>query len=164
MARRQRVIKATPAAVWAVLADGTKYADWVVGTASSEPVRGQWPEVGASLRYEVQLGPVHLTNETVVRYCEEGALLELEAKAGPLGTARISLQLRPWGEDCLVMVDEHPLAGAAGALHNFGVEAVIQLRHRAMLARLAQVCEEEQAHPKTAGDAARYRASGAHRA
>ncbi|MFI0242153.1 SRPBCC family protein [Streptomyces sp. NPDC016845] len=164
MARRHRMIKASPAAVWAVLADGSKYADWVVGTESSEPVRGQWPEVGASLRYEVQLGPVHLTNETVVRYREEGSLLELEAKAGPLGTARISLQLRPWGDDCLVTVDEHPLNGAAGALHNFGLEAVIQLRHRAMLARLAHVCEDEQAHPKNAEDAARYRASGARHA
>ncbi|MEU6387870.1 SRPBCC family protein [Streptomyces sp. NPDC046939] len=164
MARRHRMIKASPAAVWAVLADGSRYADWVVGTSSSEPVHGQWPEVGASLRYEVSLGPVHLTNETVVRYCEEGSLLELEAKAGPLGTARISLQLRPWGEHCLVTVDEHPLNGAAGALHNFGVEAVIQLRHRAMLARLERVCEDEQAHPKNAEDAARYRASGAHHA
>ncbi|MFI7382850.1 SRPBCC family protein [Streptomyces sp. NPDC049813] len=146
MARRHRMVKASPAAVWAVLSDGSRYADWVVGTASSRPVSGEWPKVGAAIEYEVQLGPVHLTNETVVRHCEEGTLLELEAKAGPLGTARISLRLRPWGDHCLVMVDEHPLHGAAGTLHNFGVEAVIQLRHRAMLARLARVCEEEQAH------------------
>ena len=38
MARRHRMIKASPAAVWAVLADGTRYADWVVGTAASQPV------------------------------------------------------------------------------------------------------------------------------
>ncbi|MET9495624.1 SRPBCC family protein [Streptomyces sp. NPDC006552] len=160
MARRHRMVKASPATVWAVLSDGTRYADWVVGTASSRPVSGEWPKVGAALEYEVQLGPVHLTNETVVRHCEPGTLLELEAKAGALGTARISLQLRPWGDHCLVMVDEHPLHGAAGTLHNFGVEAVIQLRHRAMLARLARVCEEEQAHPTstaaTSGGGARH--------
>ncbi|WP_372348448.1 SRPBCC family protein [Streptomyces sp. KL116D] len=149
MARRHRMIKASTSTVWDVLCDGNRYADWVVGTSSSRPVSGTWPEVGAILEYRISLGPARLTNETVVRHCEQGTLLELEAKAGPLGTARISLDLRPWGEHCLVTVDEHPLHGAAGALHNVGVEAVIQLRHRSMLARLARVCEAEQARTET---------------
>ncbi|MFI6038571.1 SRPBCC family protein [Streptomyces sp. NPDC051315] len=145
MAVRHRLVKADPRTVWAVLADGSRYADWVVGTAESHPVRGQWPQTGAAIQYEVRLGPVSLTNETVVRHCEEGTTLELEARAGALGTARIALELRPWGEHCLVIVDEHPLQGAAGALHNVAVEVLIQVRHRAMLARLARVCEAEAA-------------------
>ncbi|MET9776523.1 SRPBCC family protein [Streptomyces sp. NPDC006367] len=153
MAVRHRLIKTTPQAVWDVLADGTRYADWVVGTSSAAPKRGQWPQVGAALGYEVRLGPVCLRNETVVRRCEEGSVLELEAIAGPLGTARIAIELRPWGEQCLVIVDEHPLRGAGGLLHNMGVEAAIQLRHRAMLARLARLCEDgagEQSRPDSA--------------
>ncbi|MEU6990992.1 SRPBCC family protein [Streptomyces sp. NPDC046465] len=151
MALRHRLIEVSPATVWAVLADGTKYAQWVVGTASSRPVRGQWPAIGAAIEYEVRLGPFRATNETVVRRCkkgsgEEASVLELEAKAGPLGTARIAIDVRPWGEHTLVRVDEHPLHGVAGALHNAGVEVVIQLRHRAMLARLARVCEAEAGH------------------
>ncbi|MET9506354.1 SRPBCC family protein [Streptomyces sp. NPDC006622] len=142
MAVRHRLIKTSPRRVWAVLADGERYADWVVGTAETHPVRGQWPQVGAEIGYEVRFGPVRLTNRTVVRRCQEGAALELEARAGVLGTARIAIELRPWGEHCLVIVDEHPLQGAGGALHNAGVEALIQLRHRAMLARLATVCED----------------------
>ncbi|MGY1577453.1 SRPBCC family protein [Streptomyces sp. MN13] len=141
MAVRHCLIKTSPRTVWAVLADGTRYADWVVGTASSRPVRGQWPQQDAAIGYEVRIGPATLTNETVVRRCEEGVALELEAKAGWLGTARIAIELRPWGEHCLVLVDEHPLRGAGGRLHNVGVEALIQLRHRAMLARLARLCE-----------------------
>ncbi|WAL93099.1 SRPBCC family protein [Streptomyces sp. Je 1-369] len=147
MARRHRLITVSPATVWSVLADGSRYAQWVVGTASSQPVRGHWPQVGAALEYEVRLGPLRATNETVVRRCQEGTILELEAKAGPLGTARIALEVRPWGEHCLVTVDEHPLRGAAGALHNTLVEALVQVRHRAMLARLARVCENEAARP-----------------
>ncbi|MFF1549346.1 SRPBCC family protein [Streptomyces sp. NPDC058291] len=143
MAVRHRLIKVSPRTVWAVLSDGSRYADWVVGTSSSEPVRGQWPQVGAAIAYEVRVGPLRLTNETVVRHCEEGSQLELEAHAGVLGTARIALELRPWGEHCLVIVDEHPLQGASGRLHNAAAEALIQLRHRAMLARLARVCEEQ---------------------
>ncbi|WP_406419230.1 SRPBCC family protein [Streptomyces sp. NBC_01614] len=143
MAVRHRLIQVGPSAVWAVLADGSRYAEWVVGTARSEPLRGRWPDTDAAIRYEVRLGPVRLFNETVVRRCEPGVSMELEAHAGVLGTARIAIELRPWGKKCLVLVDEHPLQGAAGRLHNVGFEALIQLRHRAMLARLARLCESE---------------------
>ncbi|MDK1348563.1 SRPBCC family protein [Streptomyces sp. 378] len=143
MAVRHRLIRVPPSAVWDVLADGRRYAEWVVGTSESHPVRGQWPRTGAAIHYEVRLGPARLENETVVRHCEEGTRLELEANAGVLGTARIAIELRPWGEHCLVIVDEHPLMGAGGRLHNVGFEALIQLRHRAMLARLARLCEAQ---------------------
>ncbi|MET9831196.1 SRPBCC family protein [Streptomyces sp. NPDC006385] len=143
MAVRHRLIRVSPSAVWAVLADGSRYAEWVVGTSRSRPVHGQWPQRDAAIRYEVRLGPAQLVNETVVRHCEEGVRLELEAHAGALGTARIAIELRPWGEYCLVIVDEHPLRGAGGRLHNVGFEVLIQLRHRAMLARLARLCESE---------------------
>ncbi|WP_329446056.1 SRPBCC family protein [Streptomyces canus] len=143
MAVRHRLIKVSPSAVWAVLADGHRYAEWVVGTSHSEPVRGKWPHLDAAIRFQVPLGPLKLVNETVVRRCEEGVSLELEAHAGPLGTARIAIELRPWGEHCLAIVDEHPLQGAGGRLHNVGFEALIQMRHRTMLARLARLCENE---------------------
>ncbi|MFJ9150477.1 SRPBCC family protein [Streptomyces sp. NPDC102270] len=141
MARRHRLIRVSPSAVWDILADGHRYAEWVVGTSRSEPVRGKWPHQDAAIRFQIRLGPVRLENETVVRHCEEGARLELEAHAGVLGTARIAIELRQWGEHCLVIVDEHPLQGAGGRLHNVGFDALIQLRHRTMLARLARLCE-----------------------
>ncbi|MFF5187516.1 SRPBCC family protein [Streptomyces sp. NPDC000345] len=144
MAVRHQLIKASPRTVWKVLADGDRYTEWVVGTSASQPARGDWPQVGATIAYEVRLGPVRLTNETVVRRCVEPSVLELEAHAGVLGTARIALELRSWGEHCLAIVDEHPLEGVGGMLHSAGVEVVIQLRHRAMLARLARVCEAEE--------------------
>ncbi|MET9391211.1 SRPBCC family protein [Streptomyces sp. NPDC006624] len=146
MAVRHRLIRVAPSAVWDVLADGDRYAEWVVGTSESHPVSGHWPDKDAAIRYQVRLGPVELTNRTVVRSCERGRRLELEAHAGALGTARISIELRPWGEHCLVIVDEHPLRGAGGRLHNVGFEALIQLRHRTMLARLARLCESGTTH------------------
>jgi hypothetical protein len=145
VAVRHHLIRTSPQAVWAVLADGTRYAEWVVGTSSSEPVRGQWPQLGSALGFEVRFGPLRLTNETVVRRHVPGEALELEALAGPLGTARIAIETRPWGDHCLVIVDEHPLRGAGGMMHNVAVEALIQIRHRAMLARLAKICEREAA-------------------
>ncbi|WP_367038621.1 SRPBCC family protein [Streptomyces sp. Je 1-332] len=142
MAVRHRLIKRSVADVWAVLADGSRYGDWVVGTSDSEPREGVWPEVGSSITYTVRVGWRTLSGRTTVRRCEEPGILELEADSGWLGAARIALDVRPWGEYALVIVDEHPLTGPGGMLHNAAVDALIQLRHRAMLARLADVVEK----------------------
>lgn len=141
MARRHRLIRTSPSNVWAVLADGTRYAEWVVGTAESHPVHGDWPRLGSAIRYEIRCGPFALHNQTVVRFCDEGREIGLEAQAGPLGSARIAIEIHPWGEDSLVFIDEHPLGGIGGKLHNMALEAALQIRHRAMLKHLADICE-----------------------
>ncbi|MEV6197851.1 SRPBCC family protein [Streptomyces sp. NPDC051920] len=141
MAVRHRLIRKTPKDVWEVLSDVERYGHWVAGPSRSEPDEGQWPELGASLRYEIKIGPLTLHNRTVVRRSEPTSILELEADSGPLGTARIAMELRPWGEHTLLILDEHPLRGAAGALHNGLLEVAQHIRSRAMLGRLARLCE-----------------------
>ncbi|MFB6825634.1 SRPBCC family protein [Streptomyces virginiae] len=145
MAVRNQLIHRPPHAVWAVLADPTLYGEWVVGPSESTPLDQVWPEVGSRLRYTVRLGPWSVEGVTTVRHREVGRELELEASFKALGTARIFLQLRPWGEDTVVVCDEHPLRGMGGTLHNPAVEAVLQLRHRGMLARLARIVEKDHA-------------------
>ncbi|WP_323182851.1 MULTISPECIES: hypothetical protein [unclassified Streptomyces] len=63
-----------------------------------------------------------------MRHLKPATELELEASFTPIGTARIFLQLRPWGEETLVVCDEHPLRGLGGTLHNPLSEAALQLR------------------------------------
>ncbi|MFD4374848.1 SRPBCC family protein [Streptomyces sp. NPDC058486] len=145
MAVRHQLVHGPPRAVWAVLADPTRYAEWVVGPSASVPLDHAWPEVGSRLRYTVRLGPWSVEGVTTVRHREPGEELELEASFKALGTARIFLQLRPWGAETLVVCDEHPLRGVGGTLHNPAVEVLLQLRHRGMLARLAGLVEQDQA-------------------
>ncbi|MFJ1758372.1 SRPBCC family protein [Kitasatospora sp. NPDC088134] len=153
MAVRHQLIERSPEQVWSVLADPERFCDWVVGVADSAPGRGAWPEVGAALEYRLVLGPWRAGGHTVVRRSEPPLLLELEAYSGALGTARIAIEIRPWGErESLVIVDEHPLRGAAGTLHNAAADAFLQLRHRSMLKRLADLVERSaQAEPRPAG-------------
>ncbi|MFC9745209.1 SRPBCC family protein [Streptomyces niveus] len=145
MAVRHRLIERRVADVWAVLADGSRYGDWVVGTSDSHPENGAWPEVGSSITYTIRLGRWSVSGSTTVRRCEKPNVLELEVDSGRLGTARIAVEIRPWGENALVIIDEHPLRGPGGTLHNTVVDALIQLRHRTMLARLADVVEHSPA-------------------
>ncbi|MGP4113589.1 SRPBCC family protein [Streptomyces sp. 4N509B] len=143
MAVRPILIRRPPERVWSVLSDPDSYARWVVGTEDTELAAGAWPEVGSTLRYSVRTGPRgRAEGTTVVRGCEPRRLLELEARAPRLGSARISIRMLPWGDDTLVIVDEHPLTGAVGWLHNRAVDAALQLRHRQMLRRLARAVEE----------------------
>lgn len=141
MAVRHHVIARQPAAVWAVLEDPSRYSDWVVGTEDSRPADGEWPQLDSSLTYTVKLGHRRFEGRTTVRRYEPPHRLELEAHSGLLGSARISLEVRPWGHQCLVIVDEHPLRGLGGQLHNTLVDALLQIRHRDMLGRLARLVE-----------------------
>jgi carbon monoxide dehydrogenase subunit G len=141
MAVRHQLIKRPRDDVWSVLSDRERYAEWVAGTSASYGGEGDWPAEGSSLDYTVTLGLWSLDGRTVVREEERPGRLALEVDSGRLGTARVDIEIRPWGADSLVIVDEHPLSGPAGSLHNVALDAVLQLRHRRMLARLAEVVE-----------------------
>ncbi|MFF1875072.1 SRPBCC family protein [Streptomyces sp. CB03911] len=139
MARRQQFIECPPEQVWAVLADGHSYAEWVVATRDIEHVDPAWPAVGAELRYAVGLGPLTFRDSCTVRICEPRARLELEAEASPFGAARIAFTLIPWGDNTLVLLDEHPLTGPGARLQGPPSELVLNLRNRRLLRNLAQV-------------------------
>ncbi|CAM5335895.1 SRPBCC family protein [Streptomyces atroolivaceus] len=151
MAIRHQLINHPPSALWSVLEQPVLYGKWVVGTQDSRLLEGQWPEVGASIEYTVRLGPKELQGRTTVRRLERPGGLELEAYSGLLGTARIAFDIRPWGDGTLVLLDEHPLQGLGGILHNVALDAVLQIRHRAMLGRLAEVVDAQVADRRPAG-------------
>ncbi|MER5555419.1 SRPBCC family protein [Streptomyces sp. NPDC002793] len=144
MAIRHQLIHHPPPALWSVLEQPDLYGRWVVGTHESGPRAGLWPEVGSSIEYTVRLGPKEFQGHTTVRRLERPEVLELEANSGPLGTARIAFDIRPWGDKTLVLLTEHPLQGLGGTLHNVALDAVLQLRHRAMLGRLAKVVDAQE--------------------
>ncbi|WUU18353.1 hypothetical protein OG866_01620 [Streptomyces sp. NBC_00663] len=86
--------------------------------------------------------------------CAEWVAGTSRAHADSGGTARIAIELREWGEHSLVIVDEHPLREAAITLHDVGFDALLQLRHRTVLAQLARLCEnpkpdERNVRPRT---------------
>jgi hypothetical protein len=144
MAIRNVLIPCKPDAVWSVLADGYSYADWVVGTKKIHSVDQNWPHVGSSLRFTAGLGRLSLTDFTTSRFCVPGSRLELEARALPFGSVRISIEILPWGDESLVIIDEHPLRGPSPLLENPLVEIGLTIRNRQMLRRLARAVENRR--------------------
>jgi len=140
------LVQRPPEQVWEVLADGHAYAQWVVGTKAIRAVDEHWPEVGSAIHYTVGLGPLEFRGRTVVRRAEPGRQLGLEADGGPLGTARIVIDVIDWGNDSVVVLDEHPLRGAGYRLHNTFSDAVLLLRGRPMVHKFARLVESR--HPR----------------
>ncbi|MEO5876057.1 MAG: SRPBCC family protein [Streptosporangiaceae bacterium] len=128
--------------VWQALADGRRYAEWVVGTREICSVDAGWPRVGSRLHFIVGYGPLKLSDRTVVRVSEAPERLELEVKAGPFGTVRVAIRLIEWGEGTVVILDEHPLRGVGAGLHGPPSEIFLQLRNRLMLRNLTTVSHE----------------------
>ncbi|MGH9107531.1 MAG: SRPBCC family protein [Acidimicrobiales bacterium] len=141
MAIRNVLVHAPPGAVWSVLADGHAYDQWVVGTRRVRSVEPGWPAPGTSIHFTAGVGPVRIEDRTTSRICEEGRHLELEAHGAAFGSARVAIHILPWGDDSVVVLDEHPLRGSRILYENPLVELALTLRSRRMLGQLAAVVE-----------------------
>jgi len=134
-------IRATPAAVHAVLADGWAYAGWVVGASHVRAVEGDWPAVGSRLFHASGMWPLLMEDDTVVEQVDPGRRLVLLAHGGRLGDARIELSLTPDGPDTRVTMVETPVAGPGKWVHNPIADAVLTRRNTEALTRLGCLVE-----------------------
>jgi len=137
-------IRATPAAVHAVLADGWAYAGWVVGASHVRAVQADWPAVGSRLFHARGTWPLLMEDHTVVEAVDPGRRLVLLAHGGRLGDARIELSLTPDGPNgghTRVTMVETPVAGPGKWVHNPIADALLTRRNTEALTRLGCLVE-----------------------
>jgi hypothetical protein len=91
----RRTINTTPERIFAVLADGWSYGSWVVGAAHIRDVDAGWPAVGTRVHHRIGPWPLQINDQTVVRACEPGKMLQLDAQMWPVGAAAIRVWLEP---------------------------------------------------------------------
>jgi hypothetical protein len=142
MATVQRTVQATPDRVFAVLADGWTYSDWVVGTAHIRDVDAGWPAPGTQLHHKAGPWPVSLEDSSTVVACEPDRSLTLRAGLWPLGQARIRMDLEPVGTTATrVTLAEEFEAGPLRTLRNKINDVVLHRRNIEALRRLADIAE-----------------------
>lgn len=92
-----RQMHARPDEIDRVLVDGWSFGLWVVGAVHIREVSPDWPRPGAWIRHSVGAWPAMLEDRTVVEEYEPARVLQLHARAWPVGTARVRLDLEPDG-------------------------------------------------------------------
>jgi uncharacterized protein YndB with AHSA1/START domain len=137
----ERHIEASPAQVFAVLADGWSYSNWVVGTSHMRAVDSRWPAVGATLHHAAGAWPLVIRDESVVEQVEPDRRLVLTARGRPFGEARIELALQAQASGTRLRMVEVPVSGPGRWLHNPLTEALLVRRNVESLARLAALAE-----------------------
>jgi hypothetical protein len=141
----QRTVRATPARVFAVLADGWTYSDWVVGTVHVRDVDDKWPAVGTKLHHKAGPWPFSLKDTSTVLACEPNRSLTLRAGLWPLGEATVKIELEPaGGSTTRVTMHEDFHAGPLSWLRSKLNDLVLHRRNIESLRRLADIAERDK--------------------
>ncbi|MCV7106131.1 SRPBCC family protein [Mycolicibacterium chitae] len=128
--------------VWAVMADGWTYSQWVVGNSRMRAVDPHWPAPGAAIKHSVGVWPAVIDDETVVEESIPGERLVLLAKFGALGAARVTLELRDSDDGgCEIEMHEVPAQGPANLVPDKLAELAVRIRNRECTWRLAALAE-----------------------
>jgi uncharacterized protein YndB with AHSA1/START domain len=147
MATVTQTIHAPVEQVWAILADGWTYSDWVVGTAHIRNVDASWPTVGSKLHHKIGPWPVSLKDDSTVVAADPGHSLTLHAGFWPLGEATVDFELVAVdANNTRVTMYEAFRAGPLQWVQNKVNDLVLHGRNAEVLRRLADLAENSR-HP-----------------
>ena len=137
MAVNEIDIPAPPADVWDVLLDPYAYVQWVVGGRSIRGVDPGWPEPGTRFHHTAGMWPFVVADSTRMVELRRPDRLVLEARARPVGVARVVLSLAPADDrGTHVVFVEEPISGPLCLVPRVLLDRVTKLRNAAALRRL----------------------------
>jgi uncharacterized protein YndB with AHSA1/START domain len=146
MAFVQWTVQAPPDRVFAVLADGWTYSDWVVGTAHIRDVDAAWPAVGSRLHHKAGPWPLSLSDSSTVVAVTPDRSLTLRVGLWPLGEATVKIDLEPQGPATTrVKMHEDFHAGPLQWVRNKANDLVLHRRNLESLRRLSDIAVREKA-------------------
>ncbi len=141
VARSETYIAVSPERVFEILSDPESYSEWVVGAQEIREADDDWPEPGSNLHHTVGAGPLRARDATTVEDASPPWMLRLRARAGSLGTAIVTLELRPEARGTRVTMTEEPVDVRLPGLVRPAIEAVTRARNARTLERLKQLAE-----------------------
>lgn len=141
MSRNVRALQCTPEAVFRVLGDGWLFPAWVVGASRMRAVDAAWPQEGSKLHHSFGVWPLLIDDETLIERFEPPRRIVMRPKGWPLGEARVTIDVRPQGDGTLVRIQEEPVAGPGRFIPRPLMDAMLHLRNRETLHRLALLAE-----------------------
>jgi uncharacterized protein YndB with AHSA1/START domain len=134
-------IKASPADVYRVLADGWHYSQWVVGTSHVRAVDDGWPAPGSRLYHATGAWPLVVRDRTEVLAAEPERRLLLSARGWPFGEAEVEITLTAGGSGTDLTIREQGSGGVGVLLRNPVGDALVYRRNVESVQRLAALVE-----------------------
>jgi hypothetical protein len=144
MSTNVREFHCSPDAVFAVLADGWVFPTWVVGASRMRDVDDAWPAVGSKLQHSFGVWPVLINDETRVLEWDPPRRMVIQPHGWPLGEARVTLDVKPRGDGCVVRITESAVKGPGALVPPFLLDPPLYLRNVETLRRLAYIAEGKQ--------------------
>lgn len=142
MASNRVHIDAAPEEVFAFLSEACNFRRWVVGAAGVRDADENFPEVGSRFHHKVGTWPLNLKDHTEVVEVDSPKRLVLKAKARPLGTAVIELELRESAGGTELRMEECPGDRLTSLVTGNPVfETGLRVRNAEALARLKRAVE-----------------------
>jgi hypothetical protein len=147
MARNEIFICAAPEDVFGLLSDPRSYGDWVVGSREIRAADHDWPAAGAAFDHSVGIGWLSISDHTSVISARAPECIELRARARPLPSARVRLQLHPEGSGTRVTMVEEPSNRVLSMMIGPVGHWLMKLRNVEALRRLKQLAEGNGRRP-----------------
>jgi NAD(P)-dependent dehydrogenase (short-subunit alcohol dehydrogenase family)/uncharacterized protein YndB with AHSA1/START domain len=142
VARNRVHIDAAPREVFAVLADPCRYPQWVVGASGVRDQDEGFPAVGSRFHHDVGSWPLGISDHTEVVEVDPPHRIVLKAKARPLGTAVIAIELEESAGGTELTLEEQPGDRLTSLVAGNPVfDTALRLRNAEGLARLKRVVE-----------------------
>lgn len=144
-ARSSLPFTSPPEEVFAVAADGWRFADWVVGAVKVRDVDGTWPEPGSQFHHEVGIGPLRLRDSTELEAIDPPHRIVLKIKVRPGGMGRVTITVEPRdGGGSEVLIEEVPTDGPLRLLDSWPLRRLTMVRNLESLKRLRRIVDEER--------------------
>lgn len=159
MSRNVRVLRCEPEDVFRVLSDGWLYPSWVVGASRMREVGEEWPAAGSELHHSFGVWPVLIDDKTVVEEYEPPRRMVMRARGWPIGEARVTIDVKPRGEGCVVRIQEEAVAGPGRFVPEAVLDVMLHWRNSETLHRLAYLAEGTAIRPTGATTADREMAA-----
>ncbi|MGC5221092.1 SRPBCC family protein [Micromonospora sp. DT81.3] len=142
MSRNVRVLKCSPADVFAVLGNGWLYPSWVVGASRMRDVDESWPRPHSRLHHSFGVWPVPIDDKTESLEWDPPRRAVMKARGWPVGEARVTLDVKPRGADgCIVRIQEEAVSGPATLVPAPLMDVMLHWRNTETLHRLAYLAE-----------------------
>jgi uncharacterized protein YndB with AHSA1/START domain len=142
MSRNVAHFSAPPERVFAVLSDPESYDDWVVGAKDIRGADPGFPAPGTRFHHRVGFGPVTVNDHTLVVESAPPHRLVLRARARPLGTAKVVMDIQPEGAGSRVTMIEDPADPLTKFVFNPLTHMLVRGRNAESLRRLQELVEQ----------------------